>query len=142
MAALFKALTARATPRPRTRALRGLLSASLVALLAGCATVQTTGSSVAIAPDATASVDPGRWTFESDRPAAERDGYRPPRKLAVLLPMSGSLATAAAPVRDGERYRPARSARRRRHRVWPGNRCPAAGGPVPGRWRWRAGGRW
>ena len=101
MAALFKALTARATPRTRTRALRGLLSASLVALLAGCATVQTTGSSVAIAPDATASVDPGRWTFESDRPAAERDGYRPPRKLAVLLPMSGSLATAAAPVRDG-----------------------------------------
>ena len=101
MAALFKALTARATPRPRTRALRGLLSASLVALLAGCATVQTTGSSVATAPDATASVDPGRWTFESDRPAAERDGYRPPRKLAVLLPMTGSLATAAAPVRDG-----------------------------------------
>ena len=35
------------------------------------------------------------------RPPAERDGYRPPVKLAVLLPLSGNLATAAAPVRDG-----------------------------------------
>lgn len=34
-------------------------------------------------------------------PAADRDGYRPPIKLAVLLPLSGDLATAAAPVRDG-----------------------------------------
>lgn len=36
-----------------------------------------------------------------DRPPADRDGYRPPRKLAVLLPLSGNLATAASPVRDG-----------------------------------------
>lgn len=36
-----------------------------------------------------------------DRPPADRDGYRPPRKLAVLLPLSGGLATAASPVRDG-----------------------------------------
>jgi outer membrane PBP1 activator LpoA protein len=35
------------------------------------------------------------------RPAAEGDGYRPPVRLAVLLPLSGSLATAAVPVRDG-----------------------------------------
>jgi outer membrane PBP1 activator LpoA protein len=35
------------------------------------------------------------------RPAAEGDGYRPPVHLAVLLPLSGSLATAAVPVRDG-----------------------------------------
>ncbi|MGN6111991.1 MAG: penicillin-binding protein activator [Luteimonas sp.] len=35
------------------------------------------------------------------RPAAEGDGYRPPMRLAVLLPLSGSLATAAVPVRDG-----------------------------------------
>jgi outer membrane PBP1 activator LpoA protein len=35
------------------------------------------------------------------RPAAESDGYRPPLRLAVLLPLSGSLATAAVPVRDG-----------------------------------------
>lgn len=42
------------------------------------------------------------WNFQSgQRPPAEADGYRPPVKLAVLLPLSGSLATAAAPVRDG-----------------------------------------
>lgn len=42
------------------------------------------------------------WRFDAgDRPAAERDGYRPPMRVAVLLPLSGSLATAAAPVRDG-----------------------------------------
>lgn len=34
-------------------------------------------------------------------PPAERDGYRPPEKLAVLLPASGSLASAGASVRDG-----------------------------------------
>ncbi|AAF83363.1 penicillin-binding protein activator [Xylella fastidiosa] len=37
----------------------------------------------------------------SQRPSADTDGYRPPSKLAVLLPLTGSLATAAAPVRDG-----------------------------------------
>lgn len=43
-----------------------------------------------------------QWGFDtSHRPPADRDGYRPPNKLAVLLPLSGSLATAAAPVRDG-----------------------------------------
>lgn len=42
------------------------------------------------------------WKFEAgNRPPAESDGYRPPAKLAVLLPLSGNLATAAAPVRDG-----------------------------------------
>ena len=42
------------------------------------------------------------WKFDAgNRPPAESDGYRPPVKLAVLLPLSGSLATAAAPVRDG-----------------------------------------
>ena len=35
------------------------------------------------------------------RPPAERDGYRPPVKLAVLLPLSGELSRAAVPVRDG-----------------------------------------
>lgn len=43
-----------------------------------------------------------QWRFDAgNRPPADRDGYRPPSKLAVLLPLSGSLATAAAPVRDG-----------------------------------------
>lgn len=36
-----------------------------------------------------------------DFPPADADGYRPPNQLAVLLPISGSLATAAASVRDG-----------------------------------------
>ncbi|WP_238382821.1 penicillin-binding protein activator [Cognatilysobacter segetis] len=40
------------------------------------------------------------WNFD-DRPPADRDGYRPPLRLAVLLPMSGSLSGAARPVRDG-----------------------------------------
>lgn len=101
MAALSLAPTARANARTRPHVVRGLLSVALVALLASCATVQTTGTSVGASSEPTAPVDPGRWTFESDRPAAERDGYRPPRKLAVLLPMTGNLATAAAPVRDG-----------------------------------------
>jgi hypothetical protein len=46
--------------------------------------------------------DRGAWKFDAaNRPPADRDGYRPPVKLAVLLPLSGSLAAAAAPVRDG-----------------------------------------
>lgn len=44
----------------------------------------------------------GNWRFRADnRAPADRDGYRPPRKLAVLLPLTGNLATAASPVRDG-----------------------------------------
>ena len=34
-------------------------------------------------------------------PPAEADGYRPPERLAVLLPLSGPLATAGLSVRDG-----------------------------------------
>ena len=40
------------------------------------------------------------WNFDQ-RAAAAADGYRPPLKLAVLLPLSGQLAVAAGPVRDG-----------------------------------------
>ncbi len=44
----------------------------------------------------------GNWRFDAgNRPPAESDGYRPPLKLGVLLPLSGGLATAAVPVRDG-----------------------------------------
>jgi uncharacterized protein len=44
----------------------------------------------------------GDWRFNAgDRPPADRDGYRPPRKLAVLLPLTGTMAAAATPVRDG-----------------------------------------
>jgi len=44
----------------------------------------------------------GNWHFDAgNRPPADSDGYRPPLRLAVLLPLSGSLSAAAAPVRDG-----------------------------------------
>ena len=46
--------------------------------------------------------DRSAWRFDAgNRPPADSDGYRPPVKLAVLLPMSGNLAVAATPVRDG-----------------------------------------
>lgn len=34
-------------------------------------------------------------------PPADRDGYRPPQRVAVLLPLSGPLAAAGNSVRDG-----------------------------------------
>ena len=44
--------------------------------------------------------DRGEWNFD-DRPPADRDGYRPPLKLGVLLPLTGAQAAAASAVRDG-----------------------------------------
>ncbi len=42
------------------------------------------------------------WGFDAGaRPPADRDGYRPPVKLGVLLPLTGDLAAPAAAVRDG-----------------------------------------
>lgn len=35
------------------------------------------------------------------RPAADRDGYRPPLKVGLLLPLSGNQAAAAGALRDG-----------------------------------------
>lgn len=47
-------------------------------------------------------MDATGWDIDlGERPPAERDGYRPPMRLAVLLPLSGEMAAAAAPVRDG-----------------------------------------
>ena len=37
----------------------------------------------------------------STRPPADEDGYRPPLKVALLLPSTGSVAVAASAVRDG-----------------------------------------
>ncbi|MCR6494842.1 penicillin-binding protein activator [Thermomonas sp. S9] len=37
----------------------------------------------------------------AQRPPAEADGYRPPLQVALLLPLSGPQAPAAAAVRDG-----------------------------------------
>lgn len=78
------------------------LALALLALaaLSGCTTVERSIASPAPAADAADAPDP-RWDFGQDRPAADRDGYRPPRRLAVLLPMTGQLAIAASPVRDG-----------------------------------------
>ncbi|AWV06477.1 penicillin-binding protein activator [Marilutibacter maris] len=46
--------------------------------------------------------DHSAWTFDANnRPPAESDGYRPPVKLAILLPLTGDLAVASSPVRDG-----------------------------------------
>ena len=46
--------------------------------------------------------DRSEWRFDAaGRPSADRDGYRPPMKVALLLPFSGSQASAAAAVRDG-----------------------------------------
>ena len=76
-----------------------IFTATLLAGLAGCASVQVSAppaQDVAPAPVAGA-----HWRFDDARPPADGDGYRPPRKLAVLLPMSGALATAAGSVRDG-----------------------------------------
>jgi uncharacterized protein len=42
----------------------------------------------------------GIWSLDTRAPA-ESDGYRPPERLAMLLPLSGESARAAAPVRDG-----------------------------------------
>jgi outer membrane PBP1 activator LpoA protein len=77
--------------------------ALFAALVAGCSTVQVapTGTRPAEAPQDTQQRN-AHWQFDgSSRPPAERDGYRPPLKLAVLLPLSGDLAAAAASVRDG-----------------------------------------
>src|SRR5690606_10256497 len=42
------------------------------------------------------------WNFDAaGRPPADRDGYRPPVKLGVLLPLTGGQAAAASAVRDG-----------------------------------------
>lgn len=74
--------------------------------LASCVTTapKTASSrSETATPSAAASsahVDTSAWHFDA-RPKAEHDGYRPPLKLAVLLPLTGPLSTAAAPVRDG-----------------------------------------
>ena len=46
--------------------------------------------------------DRGDWNFDAaGRPPADRDGYRPPMKVGVLLPLSGGQAAAASAVRDG-----------------------------------------
>src|SRR5580765_3687834 len=71
----------------------------LVAALAACATTSTTKAPTA--PVATAAVTTYGHVDVSRRPPGDADGYRPPVKVGVMLPLSGGLAVAAAPVRDG-----------------------------------------
>jgi len=91
---------------PKPTVMRALAIGLLSAATAACSTVQITP--VATTPVSETPVEQEveqratRWHFDAgQRPPAEADGYRPPIKLAVLLPMTGTLATAAAPVRDG-----------------------------------------
>ncbi len=78
------------------------VACALALLVAGCATVGVSPVGTPQAPADPVVPAQGAWKFDaSNRPPADPDGYRPPVKLAVLLPLSGSLAAAAAPVRDG-----------------------------------------
>ena len=76
-----------------------MLGTAMLAMLAGCASVK-----VGTTAPSGADVEPvnPHWNFDPARAVpGSSDGYRAPRKLAVLLPMTGDLATAAGPVRDG-----------------------------------------
>ena len=73
-------------------------------LLAACSTVRVVpvGSHPVevINPDLQPPVRSDRAATR-DFPPGDSDGYRPPARLAVLLPLTGSLSAAAAAVRDG-----------------------------------------
>lgn len=78
-----------------------LSSCLLLLVLAACSTVR-------VAPSGPGPSDIGLSApVREDRartdafPPGDSDGYRPPSTVAVLLPMTGSLAPAAAGVRDG-----------------------------------------
>ena len=77
-----------------------IFCAAVLVTLAGCASVKVSGPATDAGEPAAPVANP-HWSFDPARPPAARDGYRPPRRLAVLLPMSGQFATAAGPVRDG-----------------------------------------
>jgi outer membrane PBP1 activator LpoA protein len=84
--------------------LKGIIVAALFsAFVAGCSTVQVSQPGVPQkAPDDSVARN-AHWQFDNaSRPPADSDGYRPPRLLAVLLPLSGgNMTSAAASVRDG-----------------------------------------
>ncbi len=81
---------------------RSAVVALAVLLPAACTTVQVSAPPPPVEVPAPDRSRAAHWQFDAgSRQPAERDGYRPPNQLAVLLPLTGSLATAAAPVRDG-----------------------------------------
>ena len=71
----------------------------LLLILAACSTVKVTPSK----PGEEAERAPVRndQAPTDAFPAADSDGYRPPARVAVVLPMGGNLAAPAAGVRDG-----------------------------------------
>lgn len=78
---------------------RSLSLCLLPLLMIGCSTVRVSPTGpVESVPKGPVRSD---RAATQDFPAADSDGYRPPARLAVLLPSSGSLAPAAASVRDG-----------------------------------------
>lgn len=82
----------------------GVFALAALLLASGCVTTvrQVSGPPAPLPEPAPVTDRAAHWRFDAgNRPPAESDGYRPPNQLAVLLPLSGTLATAAAPVRDG-----------------------------------------
>jgi outer membrane PBP1 activator LpoA protein len=82
---------------------RPLACLALCLLLTACGSVRTTPTRPGdTGPDGQPQSLPPRGTYGLDAfPPADRDGYRPPARLAVVLPLTGSLARAGASVRDG-----------------------------------------
>ena len=82
---------------------RILLPLLAMSLLAGCATtvVRPAPRPDAPAPATTGALAGNLGVLTAGRLPADTDGYRPPLKLAVLLPLSGDMSRAALPVRDG-----------------------------------------
>lgn len=83
-----------------------LLSLCLIPLLLfGCSTVRVVperpGTARPGEPSELPALVRGERARTEDFPPADSDGYRPPARVAVLLPMSGSLASAGTSVRDG-----------------------------------------
>jgi len=72
----------------------------LSALLSSCATVRVVEQPGTHAPPAASTTSRDDRANTDAFPPGE-DGYRPPARLAVLLPMSGTLAGAGQSVRDG-----------------------------------------
>lgn len=98
-------------PKTMQDTMRKAMLAGCMLALAGCSTVRVTEAPRPVAPrDAAPPVqaepvrrtDQGPWDLAgTGRMAAAPDGYQPPTRVALLLPLSGQLARAAAPVRDG-----------------------------------------
>ena len=67
-------------------------------LVIGCSTVKV--KPVQVVTQAGPAVRTDKANAQ-EFPAGDSDGYRPPARLAVLLPSTGTLAAAGAAVRDG-----------------------------------------